>query len=103
VTVSATEQQTASISSAFDAIPALTAADRCDATTVAIREGSGQANPRVACGAQAYVTALFPSGRTLLFCGHHGHELEISLVEQGAAIRDDSDVLQQNTKPGASA
>ncbi|GAB3254842.1 DUF7455 domain-containing protein [Kineosporia babensis] len=89
--------------SAFDSIPALTAADRCDATTTTIREGSGTANPRVACGAQAYVTALLPSGNTLLFCAHHGHNLEATLVQQGAVIRDDSAVLQQNTKPGASA
>ncbi|GAA3600664.1 hypothetical protein GCM10022223_15380 [Kineosporia mesophila] len=89
--------------SAFDTVPALTAADRCDATTTTIREGSGSANPRVPCGAQAYVTALFPSGSTLQFCAHHGHNLEASLVQKGAVIRDDSGVLQQNTKPGASA
>ncbi|MBT0768442.1 hypothetical protein KIH74_05870 [Kineosporia sp. J2-2] len=103
MTASATEVQAPTIPTAFQDIPALTATDRCDATTTTIREGSGTANPRVPCGAQAYVTALFPSGSVLLFCGHHGHELECSLVEQGAVIRDDSNVLQQNTKPGASA
>ncbi len=102
MTAIAPEMQ-APTTSAFDAIPALTAADRCDATTTTIREGSGSLNPRVACGAQAYVTALLPSGGTLLFCAHHGHGYEASLVEQGAVIRDDSGVLQQNTKPGASA
>ncbi|GAB6903127.1 DUF7455 domain-containing protein [Kineosporia succinea] len=103
MTAIAPEMQARTASSAFDEIPALTAADRCDATTTTIRDGSGSANPRVACGAQAYVTALFPSGNSLLFCAHHGHAFEASLVERGAVIRDDSQVLQQNTKPGASA
>ena len=102
MTALAPEMQALS-TSAFDAVPALTAADRCDATTTIIREGSGSSNPRVACGAQAYVTALFPSGGTLIFCAHHGHSMEADLVRQGAVLRDESGVLQQNTKPGASA
>lgn len=103
MTAIAAEQQTVGISSAFDTIPALTASDRCDATTSTIREGSGSSNPRVSCGAQAYVTAVFPSGNTLLFCAHHGHSLVAGLVANGAVIRDESAVLMQNTKPGASA
>ena len=101
MTAIAAEPQTAPFISAFEAIPALTAADRCDATTSTVREGAP--SPRVACGAQAYVTALFPSGSSLVFCAHRGHELEAGLVEQGAVIRDESAVLLQNTKPGASA
>lgn len=104
MTVTAHEPQTLSTGSAFDSIPPLKATDRCDATTSTIRQGSGTANPRVACGAQAYVTALFEStGFVLMFCGHHGHELEASLVEKGAIIRDETSALQENLKPGASA
>lgn len=101
MTASATELRTPTVSSAFDDVPALKATDRCDATTTTVREGGH--NTRVSCGAQAYVTARFPSGSVLMFCGHHGHELEASLVEQGAAIRDESAVLQPDSKPGASA
>jgi len=93
-TSATTELRAPAISSAFDSIPALTAKDRCDATTDTIRTRVGRERPRVPCGAQAYVTALFPSGSTLQFCAHHGHSLECSLVEHGAAIRDASAELQ---------
>jgi hypothetical protein len=86
--------------SAFDRVPALTAADRCDATTDTIRTRVGLERPRVPCGAQAYVTALLPSGSTLQFCAHHGHQLECTLAEHGAVIRDVSDALR-NTRSGS--
>jgi hypothetical protein len=59
-------------------LPALTAHDRCDAP---------------GCSAQAYLQALLPSGRSLIFCGHHGHDLLPALAGQGADIRDDTHLL----------
>ena len=59
-------------------LPALTVFDRCDAPD---------------CTSQAYVRALLPSGRSLVFCGHHGHALLPALAAQGAVIRDDSHLL----------
>ena len=50
----------------------LTALDRCDR-----------------CGAQAYVEALPPSGRSpLLFCGHHARVVTPALETQGFAVVD---------------
>jgi len=59
-------------------LPALTAFDRCDAPD---------------CTAQAYVRALLPSGRSLAFCGHHGHALLPALAGHRAHIRDDTHLL----------
>ena len=60
---------------------ALTVFDRCDAP---------------GCSSQAYVRARLRSGRTLDFCGHHGHELVPALIGQGATIRDDTHLLVEN-------
>jgi len=62
-------------------LPALTVHERCDAPD---------------CSAQAYVRALLVSGRFLVFCGHHGHDLMPVLVGQGAVIRDDTHLLVEN-------
>ena len=59
-------------------LPALTVFDRCDATD---------------CSSQAYLQARLPSGLTLIFCGHHGHDLLPALAGQGADIRDDTHLL----------
>jgi hypothetical protein len=59
-------------------LPALTASDRCDAP---------------GCSAQAYLQALLPSGLSLIFCGHHGHDLLPALAGKGADIRDDTHLL----------
>ena len=67
---------------------ALTLADRCDAAAV-----SGGANGRTgrgACGAQAFVRAVLPSGNDLVFCAHHGREHEVALAAAGATIHDEA-------------
>ncbi len=70
-------------------LPPLTAFDRCDAS--ALVGGPNGSSLRGACGAQAYVRAVLPSGQDLVFCAHHGHALEAALGAAGATIRDDSD------------
>ena len=57
---------------------ALTAADRCDR-----------------CGAQAYLRATLPSGRELVFCAHHGKELQESLASAGASLHDETERLRE--------
>ena len=64
-----------------DLLPAMTASDRCDAA---------------GCSSQAYVIARLRSGLTLIFCGHHGHDLMPALAGQGAVIRDDTHLLVEN-------
>lgn len=51
----------------------LTSRDRCDV-----------------CGAQAYVRAVLPSGKDLLFCAHHGRRNEAGLKAIGALWQDHS-------------
>lgn len=46
----------------------LTTFDRCDAASVTEVDGK---KVRGACGAQAFVRVVLPSGNDLLFCGHH--------------------------------
>lgn len=58
--------------------PEITALDRCDA-----------------CGAQAYIKAILPSGGELLFCAHHGRKHAEQLRMMGATIIDESDKLVQ--------
>ena len=62
-------------------LPPLTAFDRCDAPD---------------CTAQAYLRARLRSGRSLVFCGHHGHDLLPALAGQGAVVRDDTPLLVEN-------
>ena len=62
----------------------LAVADRCDA-----------------CGAQAFVIALFPGGRELMFCGHHGRQYAPGLIAKGAAVDDQTERI--NAKPSVSA
>jgi len=62
-------------------LPALTVHERCDASD---------------CSAQAYVRVLLRSGRSLVFCGHHGHALVPVLAGQGAVMRDDTHVLVED-------
>jgi hypothetical protein len=66
-------------------LPALTGFDRCDAPD---------------CSAQAYLRARLPSGRSLVFCGHHGHDLLPALAGQGADIRDDTPLLAVDRSSG---
>jgi hypothetical protein len=42
------------------------------------------------CGAQAFVRAILPSGRELLFCGHHAKEYSVGLQSASASIRDET-------------
>ncbi|GAA4833954.1 DUF7455 domain-containing protein [Garicola koreensis] len=53
--------------------PTLTALDRCDR-----------------CGAQAYIRAELASGGALLFCNHHGREVESTLRPKTATWTDES-------------
>jgi hypothetical protein len=77
--------------SAATTVAPLALTDRCDAPAVVGlpngRKGRG------ACGAQAFVRAVLPGGRDLLFCAHHGREHEAALAAAGATIRDDSGTL----------
>lgn len=50
----------------------LTSRDRCDV-----------------CGAQAYVRAVLPSGRDLLFCGHHARTHEAGVKSVAGAVWHD--------------
>jgi hypothetical protein len=61
----------------------LTHADRCDA-----------------CGAQAFVRAVFASGE-LTFCGHHGREFRAALDREAILVEDGTELI--NTKPSPSA
>jgi hypothetical protein len=63
--------------------PSLTIADRCDR-----------------CGAQAFIRAVFVSG-DLMFCGHHGRELNVPLQREAILVEDATDSI--NTKPSPSA
>ena len=56
--------------------PTLTAQDRCDR-----------------CGAQAYIKATLPGIGDLLFCAHHGRPITGVLIEQGAVVIDESELL----------
>lgn len=92
------DQPTASSGAASpqrDSFPALTAVDRCDATsTVGL---SGGKTGRGSCGAQAFARAAMPSGLDLLFCGHHADQHRDALVAQGATLHTDKSGL--NAKP----
>lgn len=57
----------------LDAQATLTAMDRCDR-----------------CGAQAYIRADLASGGSLLFCNHHGREVEATLRPMTASWTDES-------------
>ncbi len=47
------------------------------------------------CGAQAYVRAILPSYRELLFCAHHYRQHAPVLAEVAAEIRDETERLAQ--------
>ena len=79
------------VPSVASAVPPLTASDRCDAS--ALVGGPDDTTARGACGAQAYVRAVLPSGRDLVFCAHHGRTHEAALAAAGATIRDESDTI----------
>lgn len=74
----------------------LNASDRCDATAVVL-EKTGLTG-RGACGAQAIVRAVFPSGHDLLFCTHHYDDNAVTLAQKGAFIQDEREELV-NLKP----
>jgi hypothetical protein len=65
--------------------------DRCDAAAVSLcpngRRGRG------ACGAQAFIRAVLPSGNDLVFCAHHGREHEAALAAAGATVRDETGTI----------
>lgn len=48
-----------------------------------------------ACGAQAFVKAVLPSGGELLFCAHHGRKHTDQLKDLDAAITDETNRLDQ--------
>ncbi|WP_150462515.1 DUF7455 domain-containing protein [Nesterenkonia ebinurensis] len=60
----------------LEATTTLTALDRCDR-----------------CGAQAYIRAELASGGALLFCNHHGREVEDTLRPKTASWIDESDKI----------
>ena len=66
----------------------LTLADRCDAAAVV--GGPNGRTGRGACGAQAFIRAVLPSGNDLLFCAHHGREHEAALAAAGATVHDET-------------
>ncbi|WP_456996965.1 DUF7455 domain-containing protein [Geodermatophilus sp. SYSU D00805] len=66
------------------ALPTL--ADRCDASAVV--GGPDSRTGRGACGAQALIRAVLPSGEDLVFCAHHGREHEVALAAAGATVHD---------------
>ena len=47
------------------------------------------------CGAQAFVRAILPSGRELLFCGHHAKEYSGGLKSAAASIHDETARISQ--------
>ena len=55
------------------------------------------------CGAQAYVQATLPSGRDLLFCGHHGAAHASALRTAGAALHDETAALTVRRESSAAA
>ena len=62
------------------AVATLRAVDRCDS-----------------CGAQAYIRAVMPGGRELLFCGHHGRRHEAKLRPLTVEWHDETDRLLETT------
>ncbi len=66
----------------------LTLADRCDASAVV--GGATGRTDRGACGAQAFIRTVLPSGNDLVFCAHHGREHEAALAVAGATIHDET-------------
>jgi hypothetical protein len=64
---------------------AMTLADRCDR-----------------CGAQAFVRAVFVSGE-LMFCGHHGRELQPAMVGRALYVEDDTDLINAQPSPSANS
>lgn len=65
--------------------PSLSVADRCDR-----------------CGAQAFIRAVFISG-DLVFCGHHGRELEDALLEHALLVEDGTHQINPQPSPSANA
>lgn len=45
------------------------------------------------CGAQAYVRAVFESGKDLLFCGHHARAKESELRAVAVSVEDQTERL----------
>lgn len=81
----------ADVASAVPTVAPSTLADRCDASAVV--GGPNGRTRRGACGAQALVRAVLPSGRDLVFCAHHGREHEAALAAAGATIRDETETI----------
>jgi hypothetical protein len=65
--------------------PSLTTDDRCDR-----------------CGAQAFFRAVFVSG-DLLFCGHHGRELQVPLQRAAILVEDGTDLINSTPSPSANS
>ena len=68
-----------------------TLADRCDASAVV--GGANGRTGRGACGAQALIRAVLPSGKDLVFCAHHGREHEAALAAAGATVHDETGAM----------
>ena len=79
------------VRSAAPTVAPLTLTDRCDASAVV--GGPNGSTGRGACGAQAFIRAVLPSGRDLVFCAHHGREHEAALAAAGATIRDETGTI----------
>ena len=76
----------ADVASAAPTVRPPTLADRCDASAVV--GGRNGRTGRGACGAQALIRVVLPSGRDLVFCAHHGREHEVALAAAGATVHD---------------
>jgi hypothetical protein len=81
----------ADVASAVPTVAPSTLADRCDASAVV--GGPNGRTRRGACGAQALVRAVLPSGRDLVFCAHHGREHEVALAAAGATVHDETGAI----------
>ena len=81
----------AGVASTAPTVSSMTLADRCDASAVV--GGPDGRTGRGACGAQALVRAVLPSGRDLVFCAHHGREHEVALAAAGATVHDETGAI----------
>ena len=55
------------------------------------------------CSSRAYVRATLPSGRDLLFCGHHGNAHGPALLAAGATVHDETAALSRPRESSAAA
>ena len=83
--------------------PPMQLTDMCDSCGYSDDRGyTGQL--RQSAISQAYVRATLPSGKELLFCGHHAASHEVMLLAIGAVFYDERERLGgYYTKPAATS